>query len=155
MKALILILILLLPTTLLAQEGNTSVPKGGVMELREIIDQSTGKVLIVNFWATWCSPCIKEFPGLMSLRKDFPEEKLHIVGISVDYDVRPVEIFIKQKQVNFPIFLDDGSISSMMRIKNIPRTLIYDQSGKKILDHMGYIPEESLRHVVERLLTTP
>jgi thiol-disulfide isomerase/thioredoxin len=155
MKALMLVLVLLLPAHLLAQERGTGVAKGGVLELRQIIDQSKGQVLIVNFWATWCAPCVKEFPGLMSLRREFPEEKLRIVGISVDYDVRPVENFIKQQQVNFPILLDDGSISSMMGIKNIPRTLIYDQSGKKFLDNTGFISEESFRHVVERLLNTP
>lgn len=152
MKALILILILLLPAPLLAQESGADVAKGGVMELRQIIDQSKGQVLIVNFWATWCAPCVKEFPGLISLRREFPAEKLRIVGISVDYDVRPVENFVKQQQVNFPILLDDGSISSMMNIKSIPRTLIYDQSGEKILDHLGFISEESFRHIVERLL---
>jgi thiol-disulfide isomerase/thioredoxin len=152
MKALkILILLLLLPASLLAQGVN----KAGVLELRQIIDQSKGQVLIVNFWATWCAPCVKEFPGLMNLRREFPEAKLRIVGISTDYDPQSAENFVKLNQVNFPILLDDGSISSMLSVKSIPRTLIYNQSGEKILDHLGFISEESFRHVVERLLNTP
>jgi len=147
----LLVLLLLLPASLLAQE----MTKGGVMEFRRIVDGGRGRVLIVNFWATWCSPCIKEFPGLTNLRREFPEDKLGIVGISLDYSPRPVENFIKQNQVNFPILLDDGSISSMLSIKSIPRTLIYNQHGEKILDHLGFISEESFRHVVERLLNTP
>lgn len=147
----LLVLLLLLPTSLLAQEVNT----GDVMDFRRIIDGSRGRVLIVNFWATWCSPCIKEFPGLMNLRREFPEDKLEIIGISVDYNPRTVKNFAKQNQVNFPILLDDGSISSMLSVKSIPRTLIYNRQGEKILDHLGFISEESFRHVVERLLNTP
>jgi thioredoxin-related protein len=65
-----------------------------------------------------------------------------------------VENFIKQNKVNFPILLDDGSISEMLDIGSIPRTLIYDRQGKKVLDHLGFISEESFRHVVQRLLET-
>lgn len=154
MKALktlpVLLLLLLAPLTLMAQ----GLEKAGVQDLRQLIDANKGRVLIVNYWATWCSPCVKEFPGLINVRKEFAESDLHIVGISVDYNPRPVENFIKQNKVNFPILLDDGSISEMLDIGSIPRTLIYDRQGKKVLDHLGFISEESFRHVVQRLLET-
>lgn len=152
LKTLFVTLLLLCSPALLLAEG---VEKIGAQGLRNLIDSSRGRVLIVNYWATWCSPCVKEFPGLVSVRKEFAESDLHIVGISVDYNVRPVENFIKVNEVNFPIVIDDGSIGSMLDIGSIPRTLIYDRQGKKILDHLGFISEESFRHVIERLIGMP
>lgn len=151
LKTLFLLLLLAAPLSAMAE----GVEKIGVQDLRKIVDSSKGRVLIVNYWATWCSPCVKEFPGLINVRREFAESDLHIVGISVDYNPKPVENFIRQNKVNFPVYIDDGSIASMMDIGSIPRTLIYDRQGKKILDHLGFIPEESFRHVVERLLAMP
>jgi len=91
----------------------------------------------------------------MNVRKEFTEDELAIIGISMDYGMRPVENFVKLNKVNFPIVLDDESIGSMLDIKSIPRTLIYNRAGEKILDHLGFISEESFRHVVERLLQMP
>jgi thiol-disulfide isomerase/thioredoxin len=151
LKTLPLLLLLLLPSTAMSQD----IQKAGVQDFKNIVESSKGKVLIVNFWATWCAPCIKEFPGLMNLRREFSEDELTIVGISLDYSLRPVENFVKLNKVNFPILLDDESIGSMLSIKSIPRTLIYSRTGEKILDHLGFISEESFRHVVERLLLMP
>jgi thiol-disulfide isomerase/thioredoxin len=151
LKTLPLLLLLLLPSTAMSQD----IQKAGVQDFKNIVESSKGKVLIVNFWATWCAPCIKEFPGLMNLRREFSEDELTIVGISLDYSLRPVENFVKLNKVNFPILLDDESIGSMLSIKSIPRTLIYNRAGEKILDHLGFISEESFRHVVERLLLMP
>ncbi len=151
LKTVALFFLLLLPSTAMSQD----IEKAGVQDFKKMIESSQGKVLIINFWATWCAPCVKEFPGLMNLRKEFSEDDLTIIGISMDYGMRPVENFVKVNKVNFPIVLDDESIGSMLEIKNIPRTLIYNRAGEKILDHLGFISEESFRHVIERLLQMP
>ncbi len=139
----------------LAQAQAQTVEKIGAQDLRHIIDSGKGRVLVINYWATWCVPCVKEFPGLVALRRQYPESDLHLVGISVDYNIRPVENFLKQHKVNFPIYLDNGEISEMLSIKSIPRTVIYSRSGEKILDHLGYISEESFLHVVDRARKMP
>ncbi len=152
MKVLKTLSVLLLLVFLSASAMAQDIEKIGAQDLKRIIDSSKGRVLVINFWATWCAPCVKEFPGLMALRQEFPESDLNIVGISVDYNIRPVENFVKQHKVNFPIHLDDGSISTMLSVQSIPRTVIYNPAGEQILDHLGFISEESFRHIVERLL---
>jgi thiol-disulfide isomerase/thioredoxin len=152
LKIFVLILLLsFLPSNALSQD----IHKAGIHDFKNIVESNKGKVLIINFWATWCSPCVKEFPGLMNMRQEFSEDELTIIGISMDYGMRPVENFVKLNKVNFPILLDDESIGSMLDIKSIPRTLIYNRAGEKILDHLGFISEESFRHVIERLLKMP
>jgi thiol-disulfide isomerase/thioredoxin len=152
LKTSVLILLLsFLPSTAMSQD----IQKAGIHDFKNIIESNKGKILIINFWATWCSPCVKEFPGLMNLRREFSPDDLTIIGISMDYGARPVENFVKVNKVNFPILIDDESIGSMLDIKSIPRTLIYNRAGEKILDHLGFISEESFRHIVERLQQMP
>lgn len=124
-------------------------------ELQQLVSGSKGRVLIVAFWATWCSPCVKEFPGLVTVRKEIPESDLQMVGISLDHNVRAVENFVQQQQANFPIFMDGGDVSATFGVNSIPRTLIFSRSGEKVLDHLGFISEESFRHVVERVRRMP
>lgn len=143
-----LLLTLILSTPALA----AGVKQIGIKELHTLTEASKGKVLIINYWATWCAPCVQEFPGIVALRNQFPEKDLTIIGISVDNNVRPVENFIAQHKVNFPIYLDNREISTMLSISSIPRTVIYDRSGKKVLDHLGIISEDSVRHLVQELL---
>lgn len=143
------LLTLILSTPALA----AGVEKIGVKGLHTLTEGSKGKILIINYWATWCGPCVKEFPGLVSLRNQFSEDDLTIVGISIDDRVKPVENFIARHKANFPIYLDNREISTMLSINSIPRTVIYDRSGEKVLDHLGFISEESFRHVVQQLLS--
>lgn len=129
-----------------------SVDAMGPLELRSLIDASTGRVLVINYWATWCNPCVQEMPGLMALRQKFSETDLQIVGISVDYDANTVSRFVDSRGINFPIYIDNGDISSMLGVSSIPRTMVYDRKGKKVLDHVGLIDEENFDHIVQRVL---
>lgn len=149
------IVLLSLLALLLSTPALADVKTIGVKELQALTQASRGKILVINYWATWCGPCVQEFPGLVSLRKQFPEEKLAIIGISVDSNVRPVENFIARHKANFPIYLDNREISAMLSINSIPRTVIYDRNGEKVLDHMGFISEENYRNVVQELLQKP
>ena len=129
--------------------------KVNMADLDGIIQASKDRVLVVAFWATWCAPCIKEFPGLVSLRQRYPVTDLEVVGISVDSSAIVVQNFLKKTPANFPIYLDDGDISHTLGIRSIPRTLIFSRSGEKVLDHLGYIPEESLTQVVDKVRQMP
>lgn len=129
--------------------------KVNMHDLTTIADASKGRVLVVTFWATWCAPCVKEFPGLVALRKQFSETELDIIGISVDSNPVVVQNFLKKNPANFPIYLDDGDISHALSIRSIPRTLIFNRNGDKVLDHLGFLAEESLVHVVDKVRQMP
>lgn len=129
--------------------------KVNTQDLNAIIESSKGRVLVVSFWATWCAPCIKEFPGLVALRQQYPIVDLELIGISVDSNDVVVKNFLKKNPANFSIYLDDGQISHSLGIRSIPRTLIFNRNGEKVLDHLGYIPEENLVHVVDKVRQMP
>ncbi len=89
-----------------------------------------GKVVVVNFWATWCQPCRKEMPDLESLYKKNRDKGLLVLAIS-DEDAVKVTPFIKQQDVKYPVLLDTSKeVHKLYHIEGLPRTFVYDRSGK-------------------------
>ena len=91
-----------------------------------------GKVVLVNFWATWCPPCRKEMPDLDSLYQRFKDQGLVILAIS-DEEVGKVKSYLAEKPVTYPILLDPGrKVNDMFRINGIPKSFVYDRKGKLV-----------------------
>jgi len=89
-----------------------------------------GKVVMINFWATWCPPCRKELPDLEALYEAYASKGLVILGIS-DEDPKKVEPFVRKHRLSFPVLLDPTrTVNEMFAIKGIPKTFIYDRTGK-------------------------
>jgi peroxiredoxin len=96
------------------------------------ISELRGKVVLVNFWATWCQPCRKEMPDLEALYNRFKSEGLVVVGIS-DEEAAKVRSFIAERQVTYPILLDPGrKVNDLFQVEGIPNTFIYDRKGKLV-----------------------
>lgn len=90
------------------------------------------KVVLVNFWATWCPPCRKEMPDLEALYDRFEAKGFVVLGIS-DEDAAKVEPFIRERKVSFPVLLDPGrKVNEMFVVEGIPKTFVYDREGKLV-----------------------
>jgi peroxiredoxin len=91
-----------------------------------------GKVVLVNFWATWCPPCSKEMPDLESLYGRFGSKGLVVLGIS-DEEAAKVEPFTRERKVSFPVLLDPGrKVNEMFVVEGIPKSFVYDREGKLV-----------------------
>jgi peroxiredoxin len=102
--------------------------QGKSWSLREL----RGKVVLVNFWATWCPPCRKEMPDLEALYNRFKGDGLVVLAIS-DEDAATVRPFIAERQVTYPILLDPGrKVNDLFQVEGIPKTFIYDREGKLV-----------------------
>jgi len=89
-----------------------------------------GKVVLVNFWATWCPPCRKEMPDLDALYQRFAPKGLVILAIS-DEDAAKVQPFIAEHHITYPILLDPGrKVNEMFRVEGIPKSFVYNREGK-------------------------
>jgi peroxiredoxin len=96
------------------------------------LKEQRGKVVVLNFWATWCPPCRKEMPDLETLYQQFKEQGLVILAIS-DEDAGKVRPFIAQQKVTYPILLDPGrKVNELFQIEGIPKTFVYDRNGKLV-----------------------
>jgi peroxiredoxin len=102
--------------------------RGSTWTLKEL----RGKVVLVNFWATWCPPCRKEMPDLETLYEQFKDQGLVILAIS-DEDAGKVKPFVAEQKVTYPILLDPGrKVNELFQIEGIPKTFVYDRSGKLV-----------------------
>lgn len=91
-----------------------------------------GKVVVVNFWATWCPPCRKEMPDLETLYNRFKDQGLVVLAIS-DEDANKVKPFISERSFTYPILLDPGrKVNDLYEIEGIPKTFVYDRDGKLV-----------------------
>jgi len=91
-----------------------------------------GKVVLVNFWATWCPPCRKEMPDLDSLYKKFKDQGLVILAID-DEEVAKIKPYLAEHPVTYPILLDPGrKANDVFLIYGIPKSFVYDREGKLV-----------------------
>jgi peroxiredoxin len=96
------------------------------------LKEQRGKVVLVNFWATWCPPCRKEMPDLETLYRDFKDQNFVILAIS-DEDADKVKPFVAKQKVTYPILLDPGrKVHELFEVVGIPKTFIYDRDGKLV-----------------------
>lgn len=91
-----------------------------------------GKVVLVNFWATWCPPCRKEMPDLDALYKKFKDQGFVILAID-DEEVAKIKPYLAEHPVTYPVLLDPGrKANDMFRIDGIPKSFVYDREGKLV-----------------------
>jgi len=95
------------------------------------LSQLKGKVVVVNFWATWCPPCRKEMPDLDALYNQFKDKGLVILAISDEKD-DTVKKFIDEKKYTYPILLDHGTVHKLYEVGGIPKSFIYNREGKMV-----------------------
>jgi thiol-disulfide isomerase/thioredoxin len=109
-----------------------------------------GQWVIVNFWATWCAPCIKEIPDLAAFAKE-AGSKARVVGIALDWDDKAkVTAFAKKTGHTYPLVLgDDKSEKAFGKVKGLPTTIVYDPQGKIAYQKTGTVTKELLHRVIK------
>jgi peroxiredoxin len=91
-----------------------------------------GKVVLVNFWATWCPPCRKEMPDLEALYTKFKDQGFFVLAIS-DEETATVNQFLAQRTITYPVLLDPGrKVNELFEIEGIPKSFVYDRNGKLV-----------------------
>ncbi|MBK9027322.1 MAG: TlpA family protein disulfide reductase [Propionivibrio sp.] len=114
--------------------------------------QWRGKVLVVNYWASWCAPCVREMPALSRLHEHYASWGVQFVGIGLD-DVEKMQAFVKTTPVSYPLLVSDfASQSSVLEIKGLPLTLVIGRDGNVEMTHLGPVDEKMLEPLLNRLI---
>jgi thiol-disulfide isomerase/thioredoxin len=116
-------------------------------------DHAKGKVLVVDFWATYCKPCEKSFPKLQAIADKHPGNML-VYGLSEDESPEDIAAFVKKTGVRFPIGWDQGNAISQRKLEKMPTSYVVDKKGVIRFVHGGYTEgkDEEIARQVEELL---
>jgi len=105
-----------------------------------------GKVIFLNFWATWCPPCRTEIPGFVNVFEKYKTKGMQIIGISVDR-IKPEKVFefVKEYKINYPVIMADSELVRKYEPgRAIPVTIIIDSQGRIRHKHIGYMDKDTL-----------
>ena len=120
------------------------------------LGQWKGKVLVVNFWATWCGPCREEMPEFVRAQSEFGRRGLQFVGIAVD-EPDKVRQFVREIGLNYPALIGGYGAMELSRtfgnkVMALPFTVIVDRTGHVAHTQLGVLPARQLRTIVAQLL---
>lgn len=133
--------------------------------LHHMIESSRGHVVVLNFWATWCAPCVAEFPDLVRLRDSYIDRNVDVLLVCANdptEDGAKVREFLASQHVSFKTFMkqsgdDEAFINAVNRNWSgaLPATFLFDRNGKVVYSLTGAQKYATLSHLLEQLLSRP
>ena len=98
-----------------------------------------GKVVVVDFWASWCAPCRRSFPWLDAMQRKYADEGLVVIGVNEDKSAADAEAFLRDVSADFRIVLDlEGEIARRYELIAMPSTYVFGRDGQLVARHLGF-----------------
>ena len=112
-----------------------------------------GKVVVLDFWATWCGPCRIEIPGLVEMQAKYAKQGFSVIGISLDDEPGPVVEFYKEFKMNYPVAVGTQRIGELYGgVFGLPTTFLIGRDGRIYAKHTGAVPSSVIEDEVQQLL---
>ena len=114
-----------------------------------------GKLVVLNFWATWCIPCRAEIPALVELQAKYARQGLQVIGVSIDDPVEKMQPFVSQYKVNYPAvtaFKNEAILDAFGPLIVVPATFVIQRDGKICMRHIGPVTKEKFEQEIKGLL---
>jgi len=119
------------------------------------LDSYHGKVVYLDFWASWCKPCVKSFPWMNQLVRKYPSESFTVVTVNLDAEPRAMHNFLSRIKADFDIYHDpSGNIAEQFQIEAMPTSYLINAQGKVVKKHIGFYTKqiEIYEREIEELL---
>lgn len=123
----------------------------GTIQLKNL----KGKVVYLDFWASWCLPCKKSFPWMREMKQRYADQGFEILAVNLDKDRKQADSFLKQMKVNFKVAFDEsGETASTYKLRGMPSSFLIGRDGKVYASHIGFREKdkERLEQTIKNLL---
>jgi len=111
-----------------------------------------GKVIYVDFWASWCVPCRKSFPWMNEIQNKYADKNFTVLSVNLDAEAGFAEKFLQEVPAQFPIFYDPrGKVAKAFKLKGMPSSFIINKAGKIVSTHVGFTEEKKKKYQQEIL----
>jgi thiol-disulfide isomerase/thioredoxin len=119
------------------------------------LSEYKGKVVLLNFWATWCGPCKIEIPWFIDFEQKYKDRGFAVLGVAMDDEGREiVKPYIEKSKINYRIVLGDDSVATMYGgIDSLPTTFVLDKDGKIASTHVGLVSKSDYENEIQQLLS--
>jgi cytochrome c biogenesis protein CcmG, thiol:disulfide interchange protein DsbE len=112
-----------------------------------------GKVVLLNFWATWCGPCLEEIPAFSHWQQQYGPAGLQVIGVSMDDDEKPVQLYLKKTPLAYPVVMGDTALAKLYGgVLGLPMTYLIDAHGKIVARYLGGTDVTAVEARIKRLL---
>jgi thiol-disulfide isomerase/thioredoxin len=160
MRDIVVLILSLIAMPSFTQTALNELPSAPGFELKDLkgrvvrLSDYRGKVVLLNFWATWCPPCRAEMPELVKLQSKYQARGLQVVGVTYpEYRRRDVQKMIRQLKVNYPIVLGNRELGAKYKVGEVlPTTIVIDRDGKIRGHILGILEPEEFEQSVKPLL---
>ncbi|WP_075593366.1 TlpA disulfide reductase family protein [Pseudoalteromonas sp. PAB 2.2] len=140
MIKLIFALFLFVSSAVIAEQPASTTVSPSQQQLAALLSQNKGKVVLLDFWASWCSPCRRSFPWLIEMQNTYREQGLTIIAVNIDVERADAEKFLTDFAVNFNIIYDpDAVIGRQYQLKGMPSSFLIDKEGIVRYQHTGFV----------------
>ena len=147
------------PAVMIQANGDSEHPDAPGISLTDIqgkrldLAEYKGKVVVLDFWATWCGPCRAEIPGFVVMQEKYASQGFSLIGISMDDDAAPVVDFYKEFRMNYPVAVGNQRIGELYGgILGLPTTFLIGRDGRIYAKHTGGINPAIIEEEVQQLL---
>lgn len=143
---------LIAPPPSLAAAADRTPPSITKEALLDMVRASTGKIVFINFFASWCPPCREEIPELVAIRREYPETALALVGVALDEDAERLASFASSAGFNYPVYRAEADVPALYGVMSIPHNVVYDAQGRLVVSQAGMVDAASLRVFLDAAL---
>jgi thiol-disulfide isomerase/thioredoxin len=126
-----------------AQENNNNT----LERFESLIASHQGKVIYLDFWASWCGPCRKSFPWMNTMQEVHKQQGFVIISVNVDNEKASAEQFLTEVPANFSVFYDPkGKVARKFKLRGMPSSYLIDRSGKVVSAHVGFSGSKRIKY---------
>jgi len=120
------------------------------------LDQYRGKVVVLDFWASWCKPCRQSIPWLNEMKSRYARDGLVVIGVNVDAEHADAERFMRAVRIDFDVVFDpSGELAQRFKVQGMPSSFVFDRAGKLVESRIGFRDTQKSDHEadIRRLLS--